>query len=520
MKCGNCGYEIKYGDRLCPGCGLPLPATNYADFKAEEKASEDKEDRKEDASEKNEALAENTSDKNTEKSEDNSAKKDKFWGFFGRKKDKNSSDEKKEDEKKDKYATDDIDYSFDESLYDLDQDLVEEELKKSKKSFERDYEKNENKSDKKADKDSVEADSEKMDYDDADSDKTDSNNIDDKIENKNAKKDRKNQLVYSDDKLPESEDIIDVDFVDIDETSFKAPSTKIRTPHKLTTGDKITIAVGIALLVAIIIGGIIWMVKKSNKKKEEDKRYGMEEIEGFFEGISELDELISYDNVNGNNSDEIYKIIDDRVKLASSFKSFSVTNIEVIDKKEVHDDVLDSMINKTGLDLDKVYILNISFRYNADGNVLPGKATIRTGRTKKNKKWWVVSCKMEDVLTAAQDFMQAYNKVDAEAIIDFFADGVLSEATKDTMRKTYQFIIAPFNFTDIKFKAYTVPEGKYSEISAKFAEPDHKYGSVIGFKVETHGKNSISDENRVDFDLVMALDGNRWKVLDIVYLEK
>ena len=459
MKCGNRGYEIKYGDRMCPGCGLPLPMSNYKDFKPEETSEKD---------EKPDVEADVSANKEDQKKSSD----------FGDKKDqKKSSDsgDKKDQKKSSKDSGDEVDYSFDESLFDLDDDIVDIEPENDKKA--------------------------------SDSDK--------------KKKDKKNQLVYSDDKLPEEDDVIDAEFVDIDEAdSFKAPSTKVKTKHVLTTGDKITIAVGIALLIALIIGGIIWLVNKSHKKMVEDNRFGKEEVEGFFNGISELDEMISYDYVNGNNCDEIYAIVDERVKLASAFKNFSVDNIEIVEKKEVHDDVLDSMINKTGLDLDRVFILNVTFRYNADGNVLPGKAIIRTGRTKKNKKWWVVSCKMEDVLTAAQEFMDAYSRIDADAIVDSFATGVYSEKDKDAIRKSYKYIIAPFNFQNVKFNAYGITEGRYNEIAANFNEPDKKYSSVIGFKVETYGKNSVDGENRVDFDLVMALDGNKWKVLTIDYIEE
>ena len=428
MKCGNCGTEIKYGDKVCPGCGLPLPKENYKDFIPEEK--------KEDFS--------------------------------------------------------DIDIEID----------IENEK---------------NQEDLKTDESSVEPDAEQT--AEHPEDEIEDNSEDNIEKNKSKTKKKKTEIVYSDDKLPESEEVIDATFVDIDDDTFKAPSTKVRTKHKLTKGDIITIVIGIVMLVALVVGGIIWFVNRQNKKKVEDNKFGKEEVEGFFDGINEKDEIICYDYVTGYNSDAIFKIADDRIKFAGSFKSFEISNIEIVEKKELKGSFLDSMINKTGSDLDKAYILNITFRYNVDGAVLPAKAIIRTGRTRGNKKWWVVSAEFDDVISAANDFMYAYSQVDADTIIDFFADGVLTDKEKETMRKTYKFVIAPFNFTDIRFNAYALSDSKMSEISSKFADKDRKYSSVIGFTVETYGKNSEAGNNRADFDLVMALDGNQWKVLDIKFLE-
>ena len=82
MKCGNCGTEIKYGDKVCAGCGLPLPKSNYADFKPENK-EKNKDVESGDKSKSRGSESDNVDDdsrfksqKNTKKKDDKSRKKD------------------------------------------------------------------------------------------------------------------------------------------------------------------------------------------------------------------------------------------------------------------------------------------------------------------------------------------------------------------------------------------------------------------------------------------------------------
>lgn len=513
MKCGNCGTEIKYGDRVCSGCGLPLPKSNYKDF--EDEIIEEvngkitpEEDDKTDTDRNNDN---NRTENDSKKSKNRTASDSKP---DNKKSEKNSKPGSKKSENKKNDPKDEKDIlDFDEGLFDMsdiDDPSINISLKKKDSDITADKSGEE-----KADDSKYKPKEETAD-DAEDSDDTVDAEDEDISDRSESKKKKRHDLRASEEKLPEAEDIIDAQFVDINEDdSFKAPSTRVKTKHVWTKGDIITVIVGIALLVAIIIAGIIWLVNRQHKKKVEDNRFGKEEVIEFLNGIAEKDEIISYDYVTGNNGDAIFELVDERINFVSGFSKVEIDSVEITDKKELQNSSLDSMINKTGTDLDKAYILDVTFRYHVDDIVLPAKAIIRTGRTKSNKKWWVISVEFDDVISAAQDFMDAYSKLDAEKIIEFYADGVLSDKTKDMWRRIYGITIAPYNFLSVRYKAYKISEDKMNSLAKEFDQKDKKFSAYIGFKVETTAKNSENGSETVDYDLIMALDNGRWRVVNI-----
>ena len=246
MKCGNCGTEIKYGEKVCPGCGLPLPKSNYDSFKEEMKPEDSHNGGK-----KTEEDSEEDGKKSGSRHNDSKSPKDSI-------KDKKKSSQGIKD---DRQAEDDADVTVDIAG---DSDDGSKDEKKKKTSSEK------------------------------------------AIINTERKQSE------------EDDDIIDAEFKDIDDEAFKAPSTKIRTKHKLTKGDIATIITGIVMLIALVIAGIVYFVKKQNNKKVQDNKFGQEEVMGFFDGISMMDEIASYDYITGNNADAIYKIVDDRIRFGSS----------------------------------------------------------------------------------------------------------------------------------------------------------------------------------------------------------
>ena len=320
--------------------------------------------------------------------------------------------------------------------------------------------------------------------------------------------------------VEENESVVDVEFVEIPEgesaTKADLPSTDVKSKYKLTVADMLTIIIGIVLVISLVIGGVIYLVKRSNKKAAERKYYGVEEINGFFNGINERESAICYEYINGSNSNAIYDMIDDRVKAFKGYEDFKVDNIKVTSKERLKGDFLTSMEIKTALDLDKVYLCEVSFDYIGDDMVMPGTATIRTG--KSDGKWWIISIKFNDVISGAGDFIDAYNKLDAEKVIDSFVPGVYSEKEAKILKKAYdKYAFDSFGLKNISYKCYKVSGNKLSEVEEEFDDKSLKFDSAVGFTVETTIGNQPAGSEKHKFDLMMVFDDGKWKVIKFDY---
>ncbi|SEF40369.1 hypothetical protein SAMN04487934_10137 [Eubacterium ruminantium] len=348
------------------------------------------------------------------------------------------------------------------------------------------------------------------------SEKGSENGLSDDKKGKSVKKDRKEVAYYDADEylsMTEKNDgLIDAEFEEIDASDSRLPSTEISNGKGFSKKGIIAVIAGsVIFAVALIL--LLVFVAKGKDKKDNDKSYGETAINTFFEGISERDSAKCFDIVRGNNSNQIYDEIDMRLKAFAAIDDFKVQNMEIISNKSLAGDYLRSMEIDSALDLDKAYLCEVSFRYIADGTVMPGKATIRTARTSKDKKWWIIYINIEDVVTSTVDFFNAYNDNSIEDIINGYASGVKSEADITEIKEFFGRVSIKNRGLKLrKLNAYNVSDNRMKEIAEGFYNKELKFSSTIGFIIDVKYKNG-NDYQYESYDIVMALDGKSWKVI-------
>ncbi|MCR5147343.1 MAG: hypothetical protein K6C35_00050 [Eubacterium sp.] len=348
------------------------------------------------------------------------------------------------------------------------------------------------------------------------SEKGSENGLSDDKKGKSVKKDRKEVAYYDADEYlsmtEKSDGLIDAEFEEIDDSDTRLPSTEISNGKGFSKKGIIAVIAGSVIFAVALILLLVFVAKGKNKK-DNDKSYGETAINTFFEGISERDSVKCFDIVRGNNSNQIYDEIDMRLKAFAAIDDFKVQNMEIISNKSLAGDYLRSMEIDSALDLDKAYLCEVSFRYVADGTVMPGKATIRTARTSKDKKWWIIYINIEDVVTSTVDFFNAYNDNSIEDIINGYASGVKSEADITEIKEFFERVSIKNRGLKLrKLNAYNVSDNMMKEITEGFYNKELKFSSTIGFIIDVKYKNG-NDYQYESYDIVMALDGKSWKVI-------
>ena len=350
--------------------------------------------------------------------------------------------------------------------------------------------------------------------------KTDKSDRSDKSEktdrpDKSEKKRKKDEVLYYDaDEYPDkADDILDADFVEVDENGTKLPGTELAGTRQLSKKTIIAVIAGSAAAALILIIVLISLFSKNSKKTvKDDGSYGETAINAFFEGMSNRDSAACYDIVRGHNSSELFDVIDSRIKSFSGIEVFRVQNYEVTEKKSLGGDYLRSMEINSALDLDKAYICEVTFQYYCDGVVMPGRVTLRTARTQEDGKWWIIYADFYDIISETIDFFEAYNSVNIDSIIDGFAAGVKSDAEIKELRDAYsRMLIKNRGLTIRKLTAYTVSDKRLNEIKSTF-DKELSLTSVCGFTIDAKYKEQ-GETVKEQYDIVMAFIDKKWKVI-------
>lgn len=460
MICSNCGMILIPGAKVCGNCGQPVispseKAEDAADVVIDVNAPDD------------------IKSESSEKSDKNSMSE--------------RSDDKKRTGKSETYEQADI----------------SEEAEKTDKSLdlgESDDSENSDKSEKTGNTDKTDR-----------SDKSEKTDRPDKSE----KKRKKDEVLYYDaDEYPDkADDILDADFVEVDENGTKLPGTELAGTRQLSKKTIIAVIAGSAAAALILIIVLISLFSKNSKKTvKDDGSYGETAINAFFEGMSNRDSAACYDIVRGHNSSELFDVIDSRIKSFSGIEVFRVQNYEVTEKKSLGGDYLRSMEINSALDLDKAYICEVTFQYYCDGVVMPGRVTLRTARTQEDGKWWIIYADFYDIISETIDFFEAYNSVNIDSIIDGFAAGVKSDAEIKELRDAYsRMLIKNRGLTIRKLTAYTVSDKRLNEIKSTF-DKELSLTSVCGFTIDAKYKEQ-GETVKEQYDIVMAFIDKKWKVI-------
>ena len=332
---------------------------------------------------------------------------------------------------------------------------------------------------------------------------------------KSEKKRKKDEVLYYDaEEYPDkADDILDADFVEVDENGTKLPGTELAGTRQLSKKTIIAVIAGSAAVALILIIVLISLFSKNSKKTvKDDGSYGETAINAFFEGMSNRDSAACYDIVRGHNSSELFDVIDSRIKSFSGIEVFRVQNYEVTEKKSLGGDYLRSMEINSALDLDKAYICEVTFQYYCDGVVMPGRVTLRTARTQEDGKWWIIYADFYDIISETIDFFEAYNSVNIDSIIDGFAAGVKSDAEIKELRDAYsRMLIKNRGLTIRKLTAYTVSDKRLNEIKSMF-DKELSLTSVCGFTIDAKYKEQ-GETVKEQYDIVMAFIDKKWKVI-------
>ena len=332
---------------------------------------------------------------------------------------------------------------------------------------------------------------------------------------KSEKKRKKDEVLYYDaDEYPDkADDILDADFVEVDENGTKLPGTELAGTRQLSKKTIIAVIAGSAAVAFILIIVLISLFSKNSKKTvKDDGSYGETAVNAFFEGMSNRDSAACYDIVRGHNSSELFDVIDSRIKSFSGIEVFRVQNYEVTEKKSLGGDYLRSMEINSALDLDKAYICEVTFQYYCDGVVMPGRVTLRTARTQEDGKWWIIYADFYDIISETIDFFEAYNSVNIDSIIDGFAAGVKSDAEIKELRDAYsRMLIKNRGLTIRKLTAYTVSDKRLNEIKSTF-DKELSLTSVCGFTIDAKYKEQ-GETVKEQYDIVMAFIDKKWKVI-------